>query len=319
MEANNFNSRVTNSIFEEPWWLDAVAPGQWESLEVKDKDGSIIGRWPICYGKILGFKTIRNPIYTQTLGPWIKSDASQYTKYLSQKKKVLEELIKQLPKKPYNVFLTLDSSNEYILPFRWSGFSYTPTFSYRFTDLTDLESIFQSIGRDRRKSIKRASKILTVRDDCPLDILFTMIKMTNDRQNRKKGLDIATIRRIDEACKAHNARKYLVAQDQEGNIHAACYFVYDERVCYGLVGGADPRFRGSDAQSLILWEAIKFASTVSSAFDFRGSNVEFIEHHFRSFGSPFVVNYEVKRLNLFLTLADTFAVAFKKYILKQHV
>lgn len=311
--------KETNSIFEEPWWLDAVAPGQWECLEVKNANGEIVGRWPICYGKILGFKTIRNPQYTQTLGPWIRNDATRYTRYLSNKKKVLEDLITQLPKKPYNIFLTLDSSNEYILPFRWHGFHFTPTFSYRFNDLSNIEMLFNNIDNKRRKRILKASQFLLIKDDFGIEVLFDLIQKTNDRQNREKGLNKKLIERIDVACCEHNARKFLVAVDKVGNIHAAKYLVYDEKVCYDLLGGADPAFRESDAQSLLMWESIKFASTVSKAFDMEGSNVEYIEQNFRSFGSTFVVNYTIKRLNLILTIADVFSLTVKKYIFRQHI
>lgn len=311
--------KETNSIFEEPWWLDAVAPGQWECLEVKNNNGELIGRWPICYGKILGFKTIRNPQYTQTLGPWIRSDASRYTKYLSNKKKILEALIAQVPNKPYNFFVTLDSSNEYVLPFRWRGFQYVPSFSYRFTDLSDLDELYRNIDSKQKTVLKKASEALTVRDNYPMDVLFKLMQMTNDRQNRKKGINKDMILRIDRACKEHEARKLLVAEDFQGNIHAAAYLVYDEKACYYLFGGANPRYRISGAQSLLIWEAIKFASKVSKSFDFEGSNVEAIERFFRSFGSPFVVNYTVKRLNLFLTFADVFSLAVKKYIFRQHI
>lgn len=319
MNINENKEVVTNSIFEESWWLDAVAPNQWECIEVKDEKGNLTGRWPICYGKILGLKTIRNPQYTQTLGPWIKSDASRYTKYLSAKKKVLEQLIAQIPSKPYNFYVTLDSSNEYVLPFRWHGFQITPTFSYRFHNLSNLDEIYRNIDSKQKSVIKKATATITIKDDCTIDVLIEMMQMTNDRQNRKKGIYKDTILRIDEACQQHHARKLLVAMDEHAHVHAAAYLVYDDRICYYLMGGANPEYRNSGAQSLLIWEGIKFASTVSKAFDFEGSNVELIERFFRSFGSSFVVNYEVKRLNLFLTLADTFALAFKKYVLKQHI
>ena len=292
--------RCTNSIFEEAWWLDAVAPGRWTALEVRNGD-EIVARWPLTYTKLLGFKIIKNPRYTQTLGPWMKIEATNYIKYLSQKKKYLEQLIGMLPKKPRNMIVTLDSSNEYILPFRWRGFEYTPLFSYRFSDLTDLEAIYRGIDSKQKTVIKKASESLEIVEDCSIDVLISMIRKTNERQNRDK-LDVEQIRRIDAACTEHNARKLLVAKDSEGNVHAAVYLVYDERVCYYLFGGADPKFRSSGAQSLLLWNAIKFASTVSGAFDFEGSNVELIERNFRSFGSGFVVNYQVRRLNLLLRL-----------------
>ena len=310
---------MTNSIFEEAWWLDAVAPGQWECLEVRDNNGEVTGRWPLCHMKLLGCKAIKNPPYTQTLGPWIRTDATRYTSYLSAKKKILEELISRIPRRPRNFYVTLDSSNEYVLPFRWNGFQIAPSFSYRFPQLDDLEAIYHNIDPKQRSVIKKASETLTVKEDCSLDVLLGMMQMTNDRQNRKKGLNKEVIRRIDDACREHGARKLLVAVDAQNQVHAAAYLVYDARVCYYLFGGANPAFRSSGAQTFLIWEAIKFAATVSKAFDFEGSNVEAIEKHFRSFGAPFVVNYTVKRLSLALTLADTFAFVFKKYVLKQHM
>jgi hypothetical protein len=41
------------------------------------------------------------------------------------------------------------------------------------------------------------------------------------------------------------------AQDAEGRIHAALYLVWDASYAYYLLGGADPRLRGSGAQSLL--------------------------------------------------------------------
>lgn len=49
--------------------------------------------------------------------------------------------------------------------------------------------------------------------------------------------------------------------------------------------GADPRYRSSGAASLTMWEAIKFAATVTKRFDFEGSMIEPIEQFFRSFGA----------------------------------
>ena len=37
--------------------------------------------------------------------------------------------------------------------------------------------------------------------------------------------------------------------------------------------------------SLCMWEAIKFASTVTKKFDFEGSMIESVERFFRAFGA----------------------------------
>ena len=35
-----------NSVFEQPWWLDIVAPGQWHEVFVKDKQDHVVARMP---------------------------------------------------------------------------------------------------------------------------------------------------------------------------------------------------------------------------------------------------------------------------------
>jgi hypothetical protein len=46
--------KEVNSIFEQPWWLDAVAPNAWDCLEIKEND-HVVARWPMVKRKRLGF------------------------------------------------------------------------------------------------------------------------------------------------------------------------------------------------------------------------------------------------------------------------
>lgn len=46
---------------------------------------------------------------------------------------------------------------------------------------------------------------------------------------------------------------------------------WDETSLYLLMGSADPDLRGSHASNLMVWNAIKFAATVTRNFDFEGS------------------------------------------------
>ncbi len=303
--------KEVNSIFEQPWWMEAVAPGQWDVVVIKSGN-QIVARWPYYKGKRLGFGIIENPLCTQTMGPWIDSSSPKYVNYLSKKKKLLEELIDKLPSG--NVDITLDSSNEYILPFRWKGFRFEPTFSYRFNDLSNLDKIYSNINSSTRNHIKNAEKILTIREDMPIDVLIEMQALTFKRQKRESPIPEDFIRRLDEACIKHNARKLLAAVDEKGNVHGARYFVFDDKICYSIMSGINPDFLQSGASSFLRWEGIKFAASVSKMFDFEGSNIEGIEQNVRSFGSEFVVNYRVYKLNFLLELADMLKPHIKKII-----
>lgn len=304
--------KEVNSIFEQPWWLEAVAPGQWKCAEVIE-NGHIVARLPYVEKRSMGFPMVGMPSCTQTIGPWISIQSTNRVKSLTKKKDLIEALIDKLPKKR-NVDLVLDNSADYYLPFKWNGFKIEPTISYRYSDLSDLDAIFKCIKDSRRTVIKNAAKELVVKETDDIELLLEMQRKTFERQGRSMPGDIDVIRRLDKACREHNASFLLVAYDQEENLHAASYFVYDENVCYYILSGADPEYRNSGAGSLLIWEGIKRASELSKAFDFEGSNIMDIEKNFRTFGAPFIVNYRVFRLNFLLAAADYFKPKIKKII-----
>lgn len=43
---NNRTSEYVNSVFEQPWWLDTVAPNSWKEILIEEA-GEVIARWPL--------------------------------------------------------------------------------------------------------------------------------------------------------------------------------------------------------------------------------------------------------------------------------
>lgn len=291
-----------NSVFEQPWWLDAVAPGQWGCAEIKNGE-HVIARLPYVFIKRYGFRIIGMPANTQTLGIYIKDTGAKLTKRLERQKDIILSLIKQLPK-GYSIDLSLDHQCTYVLPFIWKGFNITPCFSYRLEDISNLDELWNGLRENIRREIRKAEKILLTRDDLSIDVLIELQRKTFQRQGRSIQDSSKLLNRLDEAATAHNSRKLICAVDKDGKVHAAGYFVYDERACYYLIGGGDPELRSSGAASIVLWEGIKFASTVSKSFDFEGSMIEDIERFFRAFGGKPTVYYRVAKLNAILSLLD---------------
>ena len=145
--------KTTNSIFEESWWLDAVAPGKWKELKV-ERDGVLIARWPIVFK---GNK-MHMPKYTQTLGIWLNPE---YIKTLADEEKVYLQLIDQLPT-GVNVEWDLAPNNKFYLPFVWNGFNVSVGASYVLNDLSDTEAILQNMSSSMRYAIRRSQKLLSV-------------------------------------------------------------------------------------------------------------------------------------------------------------
>ena len=248
------------------------------------------------------------PTLTQTLGPWIKPEYRQFqpgNTQLSKQKELIAALLGQLPRhKSFHV--TFDSANEYILPYRWLGYRYEPSFSYRLSDLSDPDALYANVYKMTKRHIKGAPKRVIISMHPTADMMLHLLDKTFEAQGRKWPHDRDLTRRIIEKSVENGHGKLLVAQDGEGNLHSGAFLLYDEKVCYYLLGGSDSAFRSSGAQSLVLWESIRFASTVSKAFDFEGSNVEGIENFFRQFGSGRVTNYCVIKQSFF---ADCLAMA----------
>ena len=301
-----------NSIFEQPWWLEAVAPGQWGAAEIQ-QDGKTIARLPYVKMKEYGCKVLGMPDYTQTLGYWTENTGAKNARKYSRHKDLVEELMQHLPA-GYNVDMRLDHNCDYLFPFHWNGCIIQTLYSYRLETLGDEGVLWAGLADKVKTDIKKAAKQVTVEDGYPITALIDMQNKSFERQGRRLTGYEELLERLDEALIAHNARKLLCAVDAEGRLHAAAYFVYDEKCCYYLIGGGDPELRNSGASSLLVWEGIKFAAQVSEAFDFEGSMIEPIERFFRGFGGVPTPYWRITRLNTLLNTAERMKPKIKKLI-----
>lgn len=286
-------SEYTNSVFEQPWWLDVVAEGKWEEIILKDEN-KIKARWSYVKER----EKILMPKLTQSLGFWIAKDIILQDHSFEERKKIIEELLGRLPAAK-NVKISLDSNNNYFLPFYWKHYDISPKISYRLNDLSNIDLVYNRFSSVVKKNIKAAQKKVVIKEIDDIEILYHLISKTFEIQNRQNPISKELIKRIYDAAKINNAGKLLYAIDDLGQVYSGAFFVYDSRRCYYLLAGTDPLYRSSGANTLVIWEGIKFASKVSKEFDFEGSMIEGIERFFRKFGGVPVVRYSIRKQNLF--------------------
>jgi len=282
-------------IFQEPWWLEAVAENAWRSLEVVRND-QIVARMPIVLSRKFGFRVIRQPPLTPTLGPWIRPSTADPAKRIAREKVLFNDLIDQLPAWDY-FEVSFHHGLTNWLPFYWRGFEQTTRYTYILEDVFDMERVWCGLQESVRRNIRKARKVLSVRTDLSVDRVLDLTDLTFLRQGHRLTFKRDLVRRIDAACATRDARRMFFAEDAKGQVHAALYVVTDAECAYYLLGGADPKFRGSGAQNLLLWEAIRFASERGVKFDFEGSMIEPIERVFRAFGAlqaPYLQVYGAK-------------------------
>lgn len=274
-------------LFSQAWWLDAVAGDTWDVVIV-EKGDNIVASMPYVLTHRYGLKIITQPKLTQNLGPWIKPNDAKYAKRLAHEKDLMQALIKKLPD-----YVHFAQSWHYKqtnwLPFYWQGFTQTTKYTYQIENLQDLndDNLWQMLNQNIRTDIKKASnrEKLIVRDDLPMEDFIQLNNMVFKRQGLDKPYDEALLKKIEHAAARRNQRKIFIAEDGEGKQHAGVYIIWDGNSAYYLLGGGNPELRNSGATSLCMWEAIKFASTVTKSFDFEGSMIEPIERFFRGFGA----------------------------------
>lgn len=283
-------------LFARDWWLDATAGADGWDVAIVEKGGKIVAALPYQYRNKMGFRLVGQPALTPALGPWFASHDGGLPWSMSQQRDMLTALIADLPRFHYFA-QNWHSRNTNWLPFYWKGFQQTTRYTYVLKDIRDPEKLRAQFQHQARTAINKATQKhhLQVRDDLPLEALFSLNHKTFDRQDKQIPYTNDYVRRLDAACLAHDCRKLLVAVDQEGNYHAAVYMVWDENSAYYLIGGGDPRLRTSGAASLCLWEAIRHASGVTQQFDFEGSMMEPVEQFFRLFGGEQVPYFHLRK------------------------
>lgn len=273
---------MIGSIFIEPWWLEAVA-GSSHGLATICADKKEKAKMAYVVKQSGGLRRAVMPPLSQFIGPWIEPSNAKYAKQLSQQKDIVEGLLEQFPK--YDTLtLNLDPSFMNGLPFIWRGFDVSVGYTYVLQSGSDIEEVWKGLLPKIRTDIKKAERAVKVSEHNDVSILLNQIDKTFHRQNKTKAYSNETVIRLDKALVDRSQRLLLVAEDDEGRVHAAAYFVWNEDAMHYLLGGADPDLRNSGATSLLLWHGIQAAVEKGLPFNFEGSMVEGIERFFRAFG-----------------------------------
>jgi Acetyltransferase (GNAT) domain len=288
-------------LFQQPWWLDAAAPGAWDEVRV-ERDGKILARLPFMTKRKFGFTAITHPPHSAYLGPWLAPDDGKNASQLGRQKELMLELIAQLP--PYDV-CRIQFAPEVTnwLPFFWAGFTVTPYVTYRLPNLRDEDALWANVDSLARTAIRKARKQIAVRTDLGIEALLELQERTYTRHGWVMR-DRDFYYRVDEACRARGCCQNFVAEDASGRRHAAYYIVWDDNCAYAIGGGMNQDLAKSQAGVLVRWESVRFARAVTKTFDFRGSRSEMVERSFRRLGGQQVTFLALSKFSSRMRVLD---------------
>lgn len=279
-------------LFLRAWWLDATCgTGGWDAALV-ERGGEVVGVLPYLRRERLGMLMLGQPMLTQYLGPWLAVEVADF----ARAKDVMGELLAALP--PFARYSqNWSPAITNWLPFHWAGFRQTTRYTMQLSNLGKLDDVWSGFQVNARTDVRKATGRFGVRlrANPSLTQFLELAKLTFARQRMQMPYSDQFLAGLDAACAARNCRRIFIAEDEQGRAHAGAYVVWDAATSWYLIGGGDPSLRNSGATSFCIWEAIRFAATVSGRFDFEGSMIEPIERFFRSFGASHVPYFHVSQ------------------------
>ena len=164
--------------------------------------------------------------------------------------------------------------------------------------MSDLNRCFENFTYAKRKQINKAKGVLHTVFDMSGDDFYTHWEIN---LKKKKGNSVEHSRayflRLYEACTKHKQGKIIAIADDDNNIHAALFLVWDGEFAYNLVSSIDPNFKSSGASTLVVWEAINDMAKHVNVFDFEGSMEKGTERSFRQFGTVQIPYFRIYKYN----------------------
>lgn len=283
-------------LFQESWWLDAVAPGQWEERRI-EADGRVRARWVLAWHSRGPIKVIGPPPLTPYTGLWIDRLDDPGFLRSGGDRNLTEALLKQLPRA--DIFV--QRFHPYLqnsLPFQWAGFDQTTNYTYRLALTPEMQESGIKLSDNMKRDVRAAARRLELRDVDSTSELYRLLEKTLARRGRRPLYEAAVIERAFQACRARGCGRVTLALDAEGGIHAGVFIVWDEDAAYYLVGGSDAEHHGSAAAALLIHDAILRAAVHVPFFDFEGSMVKSIGNFFMRFGGKLTPFHRISKSNL---------------------
>lgn len=252
------------TIFHEPWWLEAASKGTYQEATVA-AGGKIIARLPYIVTKAAGFKMIGMPLMTHVLGPVLMAEtrAANCTHAMNYVA-ITSELISQLPKAAHISF-RLHGGASSTLAFDAAGFQNGVHFTVEIPpDAPDLQ--WRQMRDKTRNVIRRSQEKLSIAEFHDPAQFMDFYEQNLGEQGARNFYDRSVCETLMAGCLARGAGRILVAVNHGGNFEAAVFTVWDKTTEYYFMSSRS-RDSMNGAVSCLIWAAIQHASSKGLTFD----------------------------------------------------
>ena len=263
---------ATNGLpYAYSWYLDICTDGNWEAL--LSPDYQFILPLP-SNRKILGYKQIYHPYFSQQLG-------------LFSNQKITPEILR--------LFLSAIPSNirKFHLDFNFGNPVVSiPNFEIYKKDNfilpldNDYEAIRKNYSKLQKRNINKAVKNRITKQAISVDALINFYII--HKANQTFDFDNKLKEKLQSLCEALVKKEIGFPTgilDQEGNLYAACFWIKSHRRFIYFVAVSSEIGRELRAMPFLIDQLIQEEANSQQVVDFEGSAVESIASFFKRFGA----------------------------------
>jgi len=276
-------------LFYRPYYLDFVCDGPWDVV-IHEEDGEVLGVLVFMIKQKFGLTYILHPELCPYMGPLFFGSLDVEAVYKS--------LLDKLP----NHQLLVQNHFHSIPEIRSSNGVNQKKYTYTVSEDVDLEILHSKLSSDRRRKIRKAGMQFDYLEEDDISRFIAFIEKSFVENGQPNPYANINLRKLDKSLSEHNCRKIVKCVDDQGNIMAMGYFVFDERWVYNLATGVN-RAYPHEAMSLMMWNEISSALQSRKSFDFEGSAIPGVEAFYKGFkGEKIYIQSTYKSQNKIIDL-----------------
>jgi hypothetical protein len=266
---------VHRTVFQEPFWLDVVAPGRWAEVRV-ERGGQVAAALPYVRGRSFGMPALVVPTLCRTLHPVVDVRAVKTESANRARLSLVGELIDALPPTASAQFV-LGPEWPDALAWQARGFRARPLYTSVIGVRPADEDPLSGIRDTTRRVVRRAREGLGLID---LDGGAFAEIYAKHLNGEEAFFDLAIVPALHAAAAARDRGRAIAAVDAAGHPHAALFMVWDERALYYFLTSRDAVRAHAGAVAMLVVEAMSEAGRRGLAVDFDGittpSRLQFI-------------------------------------------
>lgn len=295
---NDFLKKNTVSIYNQPWWLDAIClPENWD-VWVYQKGGIVMAAMPYYMESRGEYKYITKAPLTQINGLQIWYPDNQRTcsrqSYEEEVIEAVNEYIESLGIDVYEQQYQHEFTNW--LPFFWNGYTAIPRYNYVIEDTSSIEIVKAGFTKSYRNKIKNAQKRIKEIIELSGDAFWENYMRVYARQGISCSFSKELFDRLYKACVEHEQGKAFGAVNFEGEITSIIYLVWDDTSVYRLMGGYMVEHASDESYSALTFHGMEMAVQMHKKFDFEGSVIRRINRSVREYGAEPQLYFRIRKV-----------------------